>query len=182
MRIVLQGKTNVNDVGNSILDALNQTMDIIDSENPDLIKELQINVIGINVNSVVVDLEFELADKEEPLMLVTDADEVLTFKYTVDNDKVSLEGNNVEEPIFSDTDRAIVDLSEGLQEVKPQLDTSGLSIIYATEVAGLNIQVYENGFVQYYKEGKLVQEATVAPEKLNSFIESIEDIINGNNK
>ena len=44
MRIVLQGKTDVNDVGNSILDALNQTMDIIDSENPDLIKELQDNI------------------------------------------------------------------------------------------------------------------------------------------
>ena len=182
MRIVLQGKTDVNDVGNSILDALNQTMDIIDNENPDLIKELQDNIIGINVNSVVVDLEFELADKEEPLMLVTDADEVLTFKYTVDNDKVLLEGNNVEEPIFSDTDRAIVDLSEGLQEVKPQLDTSGLSIIYATEVAGLNIVVYENGFVQYHKEGKLVQEATVAPEKLEAFIECLEGIINENNK
>ena len=180
MRIVLQGKTNVNDVGNSILDALNQTMDIIDSENPDLIKELQDNIIGINVNSVVVDLEFELADKEEPLMLVTDADEVLTFKYTVDNDKVSLEGNNVEEPIFSDTDRAIVDLSEGLQEVKPQLDTNGLSIIYATEVAGLNIQVYENGFVQYYKEGKLVQEATVAPEKLEDFINEVIGLVGDN--
>ena len=180
MRIVLQGKTNVNDVGNSILDALNQTMDIIDNENPDLIKELQSNIIGINVNSVVVDLEFELANKEEPLMLVTDADEVLTFKYTVDNDKVSLEGNNVEEPIFSDTDRAIVDLSEGLQEVKPQLDTSGLSIIYATEVAGLNIQVYENGFVQYYKEGKLVQEATVAPEKLEDFINEVIGLVGDN--
>lgn len=180
MRIVLQGKTDVNDVGNSILDALNQTMDIIDSENPDLIKELQDNIIGINVNSVVVDLEFELADKEEPLMLVTDADEVLTFQYTVDNDKVSLEGNNVEEPIFSDTDRAIVDLSEGLQEVKPQLDTSGLSIIYATEVAGLNIQVYENGFVQYYKEGKLVQEATVAPDKLQDFINEIIELVGDN--
>ena len=180
MRIVLQGKTNVNDVGNRILDALNQTMDIIDNENPDLIKELQSNVIGINVNSVVVDLEFELANKEEPLMLVTDADEVLTFKYTVDNDKVSLEGNNVEEPIFSDTDRAIVDLSEGLQEVKPQLDTIGLSIIYATEVAGLNIQVYENGFVQYYKEGKLVQEATVAPEKLEDFINEVIGLVGDN--
>lgn len=180
MRIVLQGKTNVNDVGNSILDALNQTMDIIDNENPDLIKELQSNVIGINVNSVVVDLEFELADKEEPLMLVTDADEVLTFKYTVDNDKVSLEGNNIEEPIFSDTDRAIVDLSEGLQEVKPQLDTKGLSIIYAIEVAGLNLQVYENGFVQYYKEGKLVQEATVAPEKLQDFINEINGLVGDN--
>ena len=180
MRIVLQGKTNVNDVGNSILDALNQTMDIIDSENPDLIKELQSNIIGINVNSVVVDLEFELANKEEPLMLVTDADEVLTFKYTVDNDKVSLEGSNVEEPIFSDTDRAIVDLSEGLQEVKPQLDTNGLSIIYATEVAGLNIQVYENGFVQYYKEGKLVQEATVAPEKLEDFINEVIGLVGDN--
>ena len=180
MRIVLQGKTNVNDVGNIILDALNQTMDIIDSENPDLIKELQSNIIGINVNSVVVDLEFELANKEEPLMLVTDADEVLTFKYTVDNDKVSLEGNNVEEPIFSDTDRAIVDLSEGLQEVKSQLDTSGLSIIYATEVAGLNIQVYENGFVQYYKEGKLVQEATVAPEKLEDFINEVIGLVGDN--
>lgn len=180
MRIVLQGKTNVNDVGNSILDALNQTMDIIDNENPDLIKELQSNIIGINVNSVVVDLEFELANKEEPLMLVTDADEVLTFKYTVDNDKVILEGNNVEEPIFSDTDRAIVDLSEGLQEVKPQLDTSGLSIIYATEVAGLNIQVYENGFVQYYKEGKLVQEATVAPEKLEDFINEVIGLVGDN--
>ena len=180
MRIVLQGKTNVNDVGNSILDALNQTMDIIDSENPDLIKELQNNIIGVNVNSVVVDLEFELANKEEPLMLVTDADEVLTFKYTVDNDKVSLEGNNVEEPIFSDTDRAIVDLSEGLQEVKSQLDTSGLSIIYATEVAGLNIQVYENGFVQYYKEGKLVQEATVAPEKLEDFINEVIGLVGDN--
>ena len=180
MRIVLQGKTNVNDVGNIILDALNQTMDIIDNENPDLIKELQSNIIGINVNSVVVDLEFELANKEEPLMLVTDADEVLTFKYTVDNDKVSLEGNNVEEPIFSDTDRAIVDLSEGLQEVKSQLDTSGLSIIYATEVAGLNIQVYENGFVQYYKEGKLVQEATVAPEKLEDFINEVIGLVGDN--
>lgn len=180
MRIVLQGKTNVNDVGNRILDALNQTMDIIDSENPDLIKELQSNIIGINVNSVVVDLEFELANKEEPLMLVTDADEVLTFKYTVDNDKVSLEGNNVEEPIFSDTDRAIVDLSEGLQEVNPQLNTSGLSIIYATEVAGLNIQVYENGFVQYYKEGKLVQEATVAPEKLEDFINEVIGLVGDN--
>ena len=180
MRIVLQGKTNVNDVGNRILDALNQTMDIIDSENPDLFKELQDNIIGINVNSVVVDLEFELADKKEPLMLVTDADEVLTFKYTVDNDKVSLEGNNVEEPIFSDTDRAIVDLSEGLQEVKPQLDTNGLSIIYATEAAGLNIQVYENGFVQYYKEGKLVQEATVAPEKLEDFINEVIGLVGDN--
>ena len=180
MRIVLQGKTNVNDVGNRILDALNQTMDIIDSENPDLFKELQDNIIGINVNSVVADLEFELADKEEPLMLVTDADEVLTFKYTVDNDKVSLEGNNVEEPIFSDTDRAYVDLSEGLQEVKPQLDTKGLSIIYATEVAGLNIQVYENGFVQYYKEGKLVQEATVAPEKLEDFINEVIGLVGDN--
>ena len=180
MRIVLQGKTDVNDVGNSILDALNQTMDIIDNENPDLIKELQDNIIGINVNSVVVDLEFELANKEEPLMLVTDADEVLTFKYTVDNDKVSLEGNNVEEPIFSDTDRAIVDLSEGLQEVKPQLDTNGLSIIYATEVAGLNIQVYENGFVQYYKEGKLVLEATVPPEKLEDFINEIKELVGDN--
>ena len=180
MRIVLQGKTDVNDVGNRILDALNQTMDIIDSENPDLIKELQDNIIGINVNSVVVDLEFELADKEEPLMLVTDADEVLTFKYTVDNDKVMLEGNNIEEPIFSDTDRAIVDLSEGLQEVKPQLDTNGLSIIYATEVAGLNIQVYENGFVQYYKEGKLVQEATVQPDKLQDFINEIIGLIGDN--
>ena len=180
MRIVLQGKTNVNDVGNSILAALNQTMDIIDSENPDLFKELQDNIIGINVNSVVVDLEFELANKEEPLMLVTDADEVLTFKYTVDNDKVILEGNNVEEPIFSDTDRAIVDLSEGLQEVKPQLDTKGLSIIYATEAAGLNIQVYENGFVQYYKEGKLVQEATVAPEKLEDFINEVIGLVGDN--
>lgn len=180
MRIALQGKTNVNDVGNSILDALNQTMDIIDSENPDLIKELQDNIIGININSVVVDLEFELANKEEPLMLVTDADEVLTFKYTVDNDKVLLEGNNVEEPIFSDTDRAIVDLSEGLQEVKPQLDTKGLSIIYATEVAGLNIAVYENGFVQYYKEGKLVQEATVAPDKLQDFINEIIGLVGDN--
>ena len=180
MRIVLQGKTNVNDVGNSILDALNQTMDIIDSENPDLIKELQDNIIGINVNSVVADLEFELADKKEPLMLVTDADEVLTFKYTVDNDKVILEGNNVEEPIFSDTDRAIVDLSEGLQEVKPQLDTNGLSIIYATEVAGLNIQVYENGFVQYYKEGKLVQEATVQPDKLEDFINEVTGLVGDN--
>ena len=180
MRIVLQGKTDVNDVGNSILDALNQTMDIIDNENPDLIKKLQSNIIGINVNSVVVDLEFELANKEEPLMLVTDADEVLTFKYTVDNDKVILEGNNVEEPIFSDTDRAIVDLSEGLQEVKPQLDTSGLSIIYATEVAGLNIQVYENGFVQYYKEGKLVQEATVQPDKLQDFINEIIRLVGDN--
>ena len=180
MRIVLQGKTDVNDVGNSILDALKQTMDIIDSENPDLIKELQDNIIGINVNSVVVDLEFELADKEEPLMLVTDADEVLTFNYTVDNDKVMLEGNNIEEPIFSDTDRAIVDLSEGLQEVKPQLDTNGLSIIYATEVAGLNIQVYENGFVQYYKEGKLVQEATVAPEKLEDFINEVIGLVGDN--
>ena len=180
MRIVLQGKTDVNDVGNSILNALNQTMDIIDSENPDLIKELQDNIIGINVNSVVVDLEFELANKEEPLMLVTDADEVLTFNYTVDNDKVMLEGNNIEEPIFSDTDRAIVDLSEGLQEVKPQLDTNGLSIIYATEVAGLNIQVYENGFVQYYKEGKLVQEATVAPEKLEDFINEVIGLVGDN--
>ena len=113
-------------------------------------------------------------------MLVTDADEVLTFKYTVDNDKVSLEGNNVEEPIFSDTDRAYVDLSEGLQEVKPQLDTKGLSIIYATEVAGLNIQVYENGFVQYYKEGKLVQEATVAPEKLEDFINEVIGLVGDN--
>lgn len=179
MRIVLQGKTDVNDVGNNILDALNQTMDIIDTENPDLLKELQCNIIGINVNSVVVDLEFELANKEEPLMLVTDADEVVTFKFNMHNSMTILEGDNVEEPIFSDTDRAIVDLSEGLQEVKPQLDTKGLSIIYATEAAGLNIIVYENGFVQYYKDDKLIQEATVAPEKLNSFIESIEDIIKG---
>ena len=180
MRIALQGKTNVNDVGNSILDALNQTMDIIDNENPDLIKELQSNIIGINVNSVVVDLEFELADKEEPLMLVTDADEVLTFKYTVDNDKVSLEGNNVEEPIFSDTDRAYVDLAEGLQEVAHTIDVTGVPVEYSTHVGGLDLTVYANGAVIYYKDGKLVQEATVQPDKLQDFINEIKGLVGDN--
>ena len=180
MRIVLQGKTDVNDVGNRILDALNQTMDIIDSENPDLIKELQCNIIGINVNSVVVDLEFELADKEEPLMLVTDADEVLTFKYTVDNDKVLLEGNNVEEPIFSDTDRAIVDLSEGLQEVAHTIDVTGVPVEYSTHVGGLDLTVYANGAVIYHKNNKLVQEAIVQPDKLLEFINEIKGLVGDN--
>ena len=78
------------------------------------------------------------------------------------------------------SDRAYVDLAEGLQEVAHTIDVTGVPIEYSTHVGGLDLTVYANGAVIYYKDGKLVQEATVQPDKLQDFINEVKGLVGDN--
>lgn len=177
MRIVINGKINSNEIEDAIYNAFNMAIDIIEKENKDLYRDIT-GCHDVVATSVVADIGFIPNEGDEPQILATDAGEVLTFRFSADEDAtVKLEGNNIEEPIFSDTDRAFVDLAEGLKEVPQTIDTSGIKILYTGHVSGLDLKVFEDGTVVYYKNGVLVQEATVPLDKLDAFIEEVQGII-----
>lgn len=175
MRIVLTGKYNYFELSDILESALEDIADIIEKENPELIHEIT-ECHSTPVVSAVVDIGFCKKKEDEPEVLVTENDEVLTFKFVVDSKGVTFEGENIEKPIFTDADRAIVKLHEGLPEVAPVADISGADIVYEGQSNNILITVYSNNVVRYYKNGKLVQETTVQDGKLDDFIEEIKNI------
>ena len=179
MRIIINGKIKSNAIEDVIYAAYAKAIDIIEEENNDLYKDLAA-CHGVDATSIVVDIEFTPNEGDEAQILATDAGEVLTFQFDAVDDKVELTGSNKDTPLFSDTDRAYVDLAEGLQEVAHTIDVTGVPVEYSTHVGGLDLTVYANGAVIYYKDGKLVQEATVQPDKLEDFINEIKELVGDN--
>lgn len=179
MRIVINGKIKSYAIEDVIYKAYAKAIDIIEEENNDLYKDLAA-CHSIDATSIVVDIGFTPNEGDEAQILATDAGEVLTFKFDVADDKVELTGSNKDTPLFSDTDRAYVDLAEGLQEVAHTIDVTGVPIEYSTHVGGLDLTVYANGAVIYYKDGKLVQEATVQADKLQDFINEVKGLVGDN--
>ena len=179
MRLVINGKIDSNAIEDAIYNAYSKAIDIIEEENNDLYKDIAA-CHSIDVTSIVVDIGFTPNEGDESQILATDAGEVLTFQFDAVNDKVKLTGSNKDTPLFSDTDRAYVDLAEGLQEVPNTIDVTGVPVEYSTHVGGLDLTVYANGAVIYYKDGKLVQEATVQPDKLQDFINEIKELVGDN--
>ena len=179
MRIVINGKIESNAIEDVIYKAYNMALDVIEEENNDLYKDIAA-CHSIDATSIVVDIGFTPNEGDEPQILATDAGEVLTFQFDAVNDEVKLTSSNKDTPLFSDTDRAYVDLAEGLQEVAHTIDVTGVPVEYSTHVGGLDLTVYANGAVIYYKDGKLVQEATVQPDKLQDFINEIKGLVGDN--
>lgn len=179
MRIVINGKIESNEIEDVIYNAYNMALDVIEKENNDLYKDIAA-CHGIDATSIVVDIGFTPNEGDEAQILATDAGEVLTFQFDAVNDEVKLTGSNKDTPLFSDTDRAYVDLAEGLQEVPQTIDTSDIKILYKGHVAGLDLKVFEDGTVVYYKNGVLVQEATVQPDKLQDFINEVKRLVGDN--
>lgn len=179
MRIIINGKIKSNAIEDVIYKAYAKAIDIIEEENNDLYKDLAA-CHSIDATSIVVDIGFTPNEGDEAQILATDAGEVLTFQFDAVNDEVKLTGSNKDTPLFSDTDRAYVDLAEGLQEVPHTIDVTGVPVEYSTHVGGLDLTVYANGAVIYYKDGKLVQEATVQPDKLEDFINEIKGLVGDN--
>ena len=179
MRLVINGKIDSNAIEDAIYNAYSKAIDIIEEENNDLYKDIAA-CHSIDVTSIVVDIGFTPNEGDESQILATDAGEVLTFQFDAVNDEVKLTSSNKDTPLFSDTDRAYVDLAEGLQEVPNTIDVTGVPVEYSTHVGGLDLTVYANGAVIYYKDGKLVQEATVQPDKLQDFINEIKELVGDN--
>lgn len=179
MRLVINGKIESNVIEDVIYKAYSKAIDIIEEENNDLYKDLAA-CHSIDATSIVVDIGFTPNKGDEAQILATDAGEVLTFQFAVADGKIELTDSNKDVPLFSDTDRAYVDLAEGLQEVAHTIDVTGVPIEYSTHVGGLDLTVYANGAVIYYKDGKLVQEATVQPDKLQDFINEVKGLVGDN--
>ena len=179
MRIIINGKIKSNAIEDIIYAAYAKAIDIIEEENNDLYKDLAA-CHSIDATSIVVDIGFTPNEGDEAQILATDAGEVLTFQFDAVNDEVKLTSSNKDTPLFSDTDRAYVDLAEGLPEVAHTIDVTGVPIEYSTHVGGLDLTVYANGAVIYYKDGKLVQEATVQPDKLQDFINEVKGLVGDN--
>ena len=179
MRLVINGKIKSNVIEDIIYAAYAKAIDIIEEENNDLYKDLAA-CHSIDATSIVVDIGFTPNEGDEAQILATDAGEVLTFQFDVADDKVKLTSSNKDTPLFSDTDRAYVDLADGLQVVAHTIDVTGVPVEYSTHVGGLDLTVYANGAVIYYKDGKLVQEATVQPDKLQDFINEIKELVGDN--
>lgn len=176
MRLVINGKIKSNSIEDVIYKAYAKAIDIIEEENNDLYKDLAA-CHSIDATGIVVDIGFTPNEGDESQILATDAGEVLTFQFAVSDGKIELTDSNKDTPLFSDTDRAYVDLAEGLQEVAHTIDVTGVPIEYSTHVGGLDLTVYANGAVIYYKDGKLVQEATVQPDKLQDFINEVKGLV-----
>lgn len=176
MRLVINGKIKSNAIEDVIYKAYAKAIDIIEEENNDLYKDLAA-CYDVDATSIVVDIGFTPNEGDESQILATDAGEVLTFQFDVADDKVELTGSNKDTPLFSDTDRAYVDLAEGLPEVAETIDVTGLKIIYSADVAGLHLDLYENGVAKYYKDDKLIQEATIAPDNIDKFLEEIKNLV-----
>lgn len=179
MRLVINGKIESEEIYNAIYNAFNMALDVIEEENNDLYKDIAA-CYGIDATSIVVDIGFIPNKGDDPQVLATDAGEVLTFQFDAGYDGVELTGNNKDTPIFTDTDRAIVDLAEGLKEVAHTIDVTGVPVKYKTHVGGLDVTIYNNGVVNYYKDNKLVQEATVQPDKLEDFINEVKGLVGDN--
>ena len=176
MRLVINGKIKSNVIEDIIYTAYAKAIDIIEEENNDLYKDIAA-CHGVDATSIVIDIGFTPNEGDEAQILATDAGEVLTFQFDVADDKVELTGSNKDAPLFSDTDRAYVDLAEGLPEVAETIDVTGLKIIYSADVAGLHLDLYENGVAKYYKEDKLIQEATIAPDNIDKFLEEVKNLV-----
>lgn len=179
MRIIINGKIKSNAIEDIIYNAYAKAIDIIEEENNDLYKDLAA-CHSIDATGIVVDIGFTPNEGDEAQILATDAGEVLTFQFDAVDNEVKLTSSNKDTPLFSDTDRAYVDLAEGLQEVAHTIDVTGVPIEYSTHVGGLDLTVYANGAVIYYKDGKLVQEATVQPDKLQDFINEVKGLVGDN--
>lgn len=173
MRIIIEGKCNEYNLEQILCLASDKISDIIKEEEPELFQSIVDEVDDAYIISASVELGFKVRGQEELQSLVTEHGEVLTFKFTANGEDIELQGDNKDTPIFSDTDRAYVDLAEGLEEVEPQLDVEGLAIIYQATVAGFVVTVYENGYALYHKDGKLVQECTVPKDKIDDFLEEL---------
>ena len=173
MRIVLEGKFDEIDFETVLGKALDEISLIIKEEEPELDELIKEQCEDAFIISASIEMGFKVKGQEELQSLVTEHGEVLTFKFNANGEKVELEGNNKDVPVFSDTDRAYVDLAEGLEEIEPQLDVEGLAIIYQATVANIKVTVYENGYAQYHKEDRLVLESTVPLENLDSFLEEL---------
>lgn len=173
MRIIIEGKCNEYNLEQILGLASDKISDIIKEEEPKLFQSIVDEVDDAYIISASVELGFKVRGQEELQSLVTEHGEVLTFKFTANGEGIELQGDNKDTPIFSDTDRAYVDLAEGLEEVEPQLDVEGLAIIYQATVAGFVVTVYENGYALYHKDGKLVQECTVPKDKIGDFLEEL---------
>lgn len=176
MRLIINGKIESNSIEDVIYKAYDMALDVIEEENKDLYKDIAA-CHGIDATSIVLDIGFTPNEGDEAQILATDAGEVLTFQFDAVDDKVKLTGSNKDIPIFSDTDRAYVDLAEGLPEVAETIDTIGLNILYSADVAGLHLDLYENGVAKYYKDGKLIQEATIAPDNIDKFLEEVKNLV-----
>lgn len=179
MRIVFKGETFGFNLSDLCIEAGAKIAKIIEKESPELFQHLS-ECHATPVISAVIDFGFIVDEGEEPQVLATDDDELLTFVFDVNDSEIKLEGSNLEEPMFTDTDRAIVDLAEGLPEVAHTIDVTGVAERYTTHVGGFDVTVYENGVVTYYKDGKLVQEATVQLDKLDDFIDEIKKLVGDN--
>lgn len=179
MRIVFKGETFGYNLSKLYFEAASEISKIIESENPELYQQIR-DCHATPVISAVIDFGFQVNEGDEPQILATDAGEVLTFRFDVDDTDIELEGSNIKEPLFTDTDRAIVDLAEGLTEVAHTVDVTGVPVEYQTHVGGLDVTVYGNGVVNYYKDNKLVQETTVQPDKLEDFINEVKRLVGDN--
>lgn len=177
MRIIIEGKCNDYNLEQILGLASDKISVIIKEEEPELFQSIVDEVDDAYIISASIELGFKVKGQEELQSLVTEHGEVLTFKFTTDGEDVELTGSNKDVPVFNDTDRAYVDLAEGLEEVEPQLDVEGLAIIYQATVANIKVIVYENGYAQYYKEDKLVLESTVPTEKLDDFLEELKWLV-----
>lgn len=157
-------------------DAFDKALSIVEKEDNDTYKYIEDNVENCTPVSVVVDFGFKVKDEQDPLILSVN-DEVLTFKFVASDggNRLELEGDNIETPMFSDKDAAIVRLSEGLKPVKETLDTSNAKLMFADTVGGIDMKVFDNGNVKYYSNGNLVQETIVDPDKLDAFILELQD-------
>lgn len=179
MRLVINGKIEASVIYDAIYSAYGKALDVIEEENKDLYRDITA-CYDIAATGIVVDIGFTPNEGDEAQILATDAGEVLTFQFAVADGKIELTDSNKDTPLFSDTDRAYVDLAKGLQEVAHTIDVTGVPIEYSTHVGGLDLTVYANGAVIYYKDGKLVQEATVQPDKLQDFINEVKGLVGDN--
>ena len=176
MRIVVEGTVPMHKMKKVITEACSQAMNIIKEQDKDLFWEI-VKAYDVVSTSTVIDVGIVPKKGDDPLVLTTDNGELLTFKFRLDGTDVRLDSNNIDEPVFSEQDQAILQLAEGLKPVEGKLDVTGLKQIYTAKVAGINLEVYENGFIRYFKDGCLVQEATVKPENLTAFLADVTRLV-----
>ena len=176
MRIIIEGNVPQHLLKKAVENAATEALKIIKEQDKDLFWEV-IKAYDVVSTSTVVDLGIVPKKGDDPLVLTTDNGEMLTFKFRLDGKNIVLDSNNIDEPIFSEQDQAILQLADGLKPVEGKLDVTGLKQIYTAKVAGINLEVYENGYVRYFKDGCLVQEATVKPENLTAFLADVTRLV-----
>ena len=180
MRLILKG-TDL--TLQSVLDAYNEALNVIEKESPDLFAEVN-KATDITATDITVDFSYELPGYDDRVTLTAEhngKEELLTFIFEQDdNHAMQLKKYNNDDSgqssMFTDEERAIIDAAKGFEPVKEKLDITGCRVIHTVTSNMVTAKVFDNGYVKYYnKEGNCIQEATVNPDELTEFIKFLDD-------